>query len=222
MPFFLRGAQYRGSVPDASYTKLPRGRHGLTRTEVEQSQRERLLVAMAEALSEKGYARTPVEDVIKRAGVSRETFYRLYSSKAECFMDAFEFAGRLVLQQLEGIADADAAADSLERFDRLFTAYLDALAANPALARLFLIEVHAAGPEAITRRLELQELFTDAIARLLGATSERARFACQMVVAATSALVVGPLAAGDMDGLRAIGPRVVAHVRALADHGVLG
>lgn len=217
----MRVAKYRGGVPDADYPKLPRGRHGLTRTEVEQSQRERLLTAMAEVLSEKGYARTPVEDVIKRAGVSRETFYRLYSSKAECFMDAFEFAGTLLLQQLEGIADAEATADPTDRFDRLFTAYLDALAANPALARLFLIEVHAAGPDAITRRLELQELFIDAIAGLLGATTERARFACQIVVAATSALVVGPLAAGDMAALRAVGPRVVAHVRALTDHGVI-
>jgi len=42
--------------------KLPRGRHGLSREDVARSQRERLLRAMAEAVSELGYANTPVAD----------------------------------------------------------------------------------------------------------------------------------------------------------------
>jgi AcrR family transcriptional regulator len=60
---------------------LPRGRHSLSREEVEGSQRERVQRAMAEAMAEKGYALTSVADILRRARVSRETFYELYTSR---------------------------------------------------------------------------------------------------------------------------------------------
>ena len=82
-----------GGCSDTLPARLPRGRHGLTRAEVESSQRDRLLDAMADAMSEQGYVATPVADVIKRAGVSRESFYELFSSKLDCFMSAFDIAG---------------------------------------------------------------------------------------------------------------------------------
>ena len=73
-------------------TPLPRGRHGLSREQVEASQRLRLMRAMAEVMAEKGYARTSVADILRRARVSRETFYELFDSKEDCFMSAFEQA----------------------------------------------------------------------------------------------------------------------------------
>lgn len=203
-----------------SPSRLPHGRHGLTREEVETSQRDRLLAAAADAMSEKGYARTVVEDIIKRAGVSRETFYRLFGSKLDCFMAAFERAGDLLVDRIQG-GQIAAAVGPLEQFAALFDAYLDGLAAQPNWARLFLIEVHAAGPEAIAARLKQQARFVDAIAALLGAESDGARFACRTVVAATSSMLTGPLVSGDMDALRAIGPQMVEHVRQLRQAGLL-
>lgn len=200
--------------------RLPRGRHGLTREQVEQSQRERLLTAMADAMSQRGYADTSVEDVLKPAGVSRESFYRLFRSKADCFMAAFDHARDRLLGR---VAEADTSGgDPVERFERLFTAYLGALAAEPALARLFLVEVHAAGPEAIRRRLATQQAFVDAIAGLLEVRSESGRFACRMIVAAVSAMVVGPLVSGELDELNALAPAVTEHVRLLWNGGVFG
>lgn len=203
-----------------SPTRLPHGRHSLSREEVERSQRDRLLAAAAAAMAEKGYARTVVEDIIKRAGVSRETFYRLFSSKLDCFMAAFERASEHLVGR---IASGRQAADEspVDQFARLFDAYLDGLAEQPEWARLFLIEVHAAGPEAIAARIGLQNNFVDAVAWVLGANSEQGRFACQTIVAATSAMVTGPLVANDMDALRAIGPRMVEHIRTLHDAGLL-
>ena len=130
---------------------LPRGRHRLPRHQVVSSQRTRMLQGMAEAMMEKGYVNTTVADVIKRAGVSRETFYQQFSSKADCFMTAFGSAAEVVLGTIETDVQLDRAelrradgrdrATRLEQFDRVFTAYLDALAAKPAYARLFLVEV---------------------------------------------------------------------------------
>ncbi|WP_286901865.1 TetR/AcrR family transcriptional regulator [Thermocrispum sp.] len=202
--------------------RLPHGRHGLSREEVERSQRDRLLLAAASAMSEKGYARTVVEDIVKRAGVSRETFYRMFRSKQDCFMAAFRRAGELLISHISARAEAGRAADDpVERFSALFEAYLDALATHATFARLFLVEVHAAGREAIEARLAQQTWFVDAIAEVFGVQTAQGRLACQMVVAATSAMVTGPLVSGDMDALRALGPQISSHVRALHEAGLL-
>lgn len=197
--------------------QLPKGRHGLTREEVESSQRLRILLGMAEAMREQGFVDTSVADVIARAGVSRESFYRLFSSKAECFAAAFDQAAGILLQRLAaagGGADRTGPRpDRMALAERAITTYLDALAAEPAWARLFVVEVHAAGPEALRRRFALQDRFVDALARLLGLDAPADRFTAQVVVAAMSAMVTRPLLDGDLDALRALGPPMVEHLR---------
>jgi AcrR family transcriptional regulator len=199
--------------------RLPRGRNALSREEVERVQRGRLLLAMADVMSEKGFVRTSVEDVLKRATVSRQSFYQLFSSKLDCFMAAFDIA----TQRLEGllaVAATDTNGAPLDRFEQFVIGYLETLAAEPGYARLFLVEVYAAGPAAIARRIEYQHLLADALAAQFGVVTESGRFACQMVVAATSVMVTGPLVADDLDGLRAVGPPLVEHVRGLWDGGM--
>ncbi len=129
---------------------LPRGRHGLTRQQVVQSQRARIFRAMADTMADKGYAATSVADVLRAAKVSRETFYEQFDSKEDCFMSALEAATDVVLAQ--AFATRPTGGTPLERFDSGLRTYLDALAAQPALSRLFLIEVYAAGPAALERR----------------------------------------------------------------------
>lgn len=210
-------------MAEAPVQRLPRGRHGLSRDEVETSQRLRMLMALADAMMDKGYVGTSVADVIKRAGVSRETFYQQFSSKADCFMTAFGSAAEVVLGTIEADVQLDRAdlrradgrdrATRLDQFDRVFTAYLDALASNPAYARLFLVEVYAAGPEAIQSRAALQRRIVETLAGLLGVTSDHGRFACEVLVAAIGAMVTEPLVAQDTDALRALRGPVVDLVR---------
>ena len=209
---------------------LPRGRHRLPREEVVSSQRTRMLRGMAEAMMEKGYVNTTVADVIGRAGVSRETFYQQFSSKADCFMSAFDAAAELLVGVVEAGAALDIAslaADDgrdldtrLDQFDRALRFYLDALADHPELARLFLVEVYAAGPEAIRRRMALQQQLVDAVATILGVTPADAsgRFACEVLVAAIGSMVIEPLVSHDPSTLRDLhGPLMTLVRRALAD-----
>src|SRR5437763_11285936 len=107
--------------------RLPRGRHGLSREQVVGSQRGRIFRAMAETMARKGYAATSVSEVLRAAGVSRETFYEQFSSKEECFIAAFEAAVGSVLGAVVG-GPGDEARAPLERFERGLRAYLDALA----------------------------------------------------------------------------------------------
>ncbi|WP_067663593.1 TetR/AcrR family transcriptional regulator [Nocardia miyunensis] len=186
--------------------QLPRGRHGLPRETVVASQRDRILSAMAQAMTENGYVGTSVAAIIKLAGVSRETFYEQFRSKEDCFEAAYERAAQLLLERIvEATATLqNAPAAREQRIEAMLGAYLGGLAAEPADARLFLIEVYAVGPEAIARRGELQESFAAMVADILEARTAEQYFACQTLVAAVSAMVTARVAADDLDGLRAL------------------
>ena len=148
---------------------LPRGPHNLTRDDVLSSQRERMIEAMAGAVAAKGYAATTVADVVSGAGVSRKTFYEHFRDKEECFLAAFDAAVDALLGAI--VAAEPEEPGWLPRMRARVRAYLDGLARNPALARTFLIEVFAAGPEALERRAEVHDRF----ARLLNDLYEEMR-----------------------------------------------
>ncbi len=135
----------------------PRGRHGLPPEVVARSQRERLLEATMQVVAEKGYAATTVADLTKRAGISRTTFYELFADKEACFLAAYDNRVDVLVRQIS------AAYEAQERWpDRAragLATLLEALAADPAQARLALVDVTAAGPAAQRRfRAAVQRL----------------------------------------------------------------
>lgn len=181
--------------------RLPRGRHHLSRADVAAAQRERMLTAFAEVLVERGYVDTPVAAILQRAGVSRETFYQQFASKQDCFVAALEATVGRLAGSLTGVAPGGT---PLERFDRLLGRYLKALAADPATARLFLVETYAAGPEAMRRRVELQSQFADGIAEIFGVRSARKRLICEALVGAVVSMVTARFVADDVAGLAGV------------------
>ena len=191
--------------------QLPRGRHRLTREEVTTSQRGRMLEAMALAVRDKGYTGTAVADVVAGAGVSRETFYQHFADKEACFLAAYEMAVDAMRQAMAG-ALAGRPADPLARLDRALRAYLDLLASEGAMARVFLVDVYAAGPRALQRRREVQDDFVAVIAGIFSAGTAGDRFACEALVAAISSMVTVRVAAGEFDDL----PRLRAPLVELA------
>lgn len=123
--------------------RLPRGRHGLPREFVAQNQRERLLAALAECLEEKGYERTTVSSIGKRAGVSKSDFYKQFKSKDACFVAAYDDAvERIRARVKEACAERkDWGSGVLDALDAL----LELFEAEPAQAQLVLVEGLRAG-----------------------------------------------------------------------------
>jgi AcrR family transcriptional regulator len=194
--------------------RLPRGRHHLSRSDVVTRQRARLLRAMAEVVSERGYIDTPVAAVIERAGVSRETFYQQFGSKQDCFVAALEDT----IGRLAGTLDAvlaEATGTPMQRYDALLSGYLQAVGSRPATARLFLIETYAAGPQAMRRRLELQQRFVDAVVRIFGVRTAQGRFAAEALVAATVSSVTARFISDDVRGLASLRPKLQALAQTL-------
>jgi AcrR family transcriptional regulator len=149
--------------------RLPRGSHGLDRDVVEASQRARLLEAVGRAVADKGYAAATIDDIVRGAGVSKKTFYEHFADKQGCFLAAYETAAEELFRR---VRDAHGASDQwLERTRAGIRAYLRWLAAEPALARVFLIEVAAAGP----RAAEVRERIRDRYAVLMRELQDDAR-----------------------------------------------
>lgn len=137
--------------------RLPRGSHGLARGVVAASQRARLLEAVGRAVADKGFAAATIDDIVRGAGVSKMTFYEHFSDKEDCFLAAYEAAAEELFQR---VRDAHGTGeDWLERTRAGIAAYLRWLAAEPALARVFLIEVAAAGPRAAVARERLRDRY---------------------------------------------------------------
>ena len=100
-----------------------------------------MLDAIAVAVAEKGYAATTVGDVVSGAGVSRKTFYEHFADKEECSWPP----GTPVCRWYSTRSTSnEQAADPIGRMRSGLRAYLETLAAEPAFARSFFIEVVAA------------------------------------------------------------------------------
>lgn len=122
---------------------LPPG-PGTPASDVAQNQRERLFGAMVASVATRGYAATRVTDLIKLSGVSRRSFYDLFPDKEACF--------RAVVRELVAMSMSlteELAGDDGDRARRRFQTLTEVVVAQPAAARLCLIEAYAAGPEAM-------------------------------------------------------------------------
>jgi AcrR family transcriptional regulator len=142
-PALPRSGPGEEALSDLHLWKLPRGRHGLSPEVVAQSQQERLLAAILRVTAEKGYQETSVADVLKEAGVGRESFYRHFKDKEACFLAASE----ALTDDLEARIRApyDMPGPWTERVRGGLEAALSWFAANPEIARVMLIEMGTIG-----------------------------------------------------------------------------
>ena len=188
--------------------RLPRGRHGLPRAFVVSNQRERIIDALAVVCAAKGYSAATVEDVIAQAGVSRRTFYDLFSSKQECFLVAYE----LVMDRVVRAVERSYASEDCEwpqRMTRLLRTLLSQLAAEPELARLVMVDVLAAGQAALERRdaaLRRFEVFFNAGAMELPLPDQERRLLARAVIGGLAEALYNRIATGETDRLPDAGP----------------
>jgi len=117
------------------------------------AKRERFFAAMLAEVGERGYADTSVAHVLRRAGMSRKTFYELFENREDCFAQAYD-ATLLRVRMLVGAAYHQGGQwrTLRERVEAGLRAFLDCCAAEPGLARVCIVEVLAAGPAARERR----------------------------------------------------------------------
>jgi AcrR family transcriptional regulator len=123
--------------------RLPRGRHGLPREMVVRSQRERLLAAVVRVSAAKGYEATSVADILEEAGVGRESFYELFEDKRDCILAAHA----ALVDHLEATVRSvyEEPGPWPGRVRKAVAAMLDWFAADPAAAKVTIVELAAVG-----------------------------------------------------------------------------
>ncbi len=146
--------------------KLPRGPHSLTREQVADHQRQRIIGAMITAVGEQGYVATTVADVIAAAGVSRKAFYEHFPNKQVCFLTAFDMV--ITTDLAPTTRSHRDAASPQQAVEAAVTALFDHAAMNPLAVRLVLVEVGAVGPEGIARREQHMNAYEEILGRPLG------------------------------------------------------
>ena len=196
--------------------RLASGRHHLSREEVAANQKRRLFKALASVMTASGYSTTTVDAVIKEAKVSRATFYQHFESKQDLFMAGY---ARMQRHVIDAILTVPVVGTPMERFAVMLDRYLGFIALDPATARLYLLEVYAAGPEAMRRRVELQQEFVAGAALIFGAHTQEERFACQALIAAISTLVTNTLTSGDADAVAALRAPILQYAERVMGSG---
>lgn len=174
---------------------------------VSSPKRQRILEGMLEAVGNAGYDAASVRMVLDLTGLYRQAFYDEFADKDVCYLEALTYG----VAKFEAIAIAAAAPETgwRAKLRAGIGSVLDTLDADPAIGRALIVEVHAAGPEALKTRSEaMKEItnFIDSARHASTGTETPPPIAAEGIVAGMHAVVHAKLATGDADGFRQLLP----------------
>ncbi len=124
---------------------------------VDRNQRERLYGATVATVAEHGYESTRVADILEVAGVSRSAFYRHFDNKLECFLATLDALADLAAAPMAAVYGSGDDRTWQARLESVFEGLVRLILAQPAAARVWLVEIYAAGPRAIDRMERLDD-----------------------------------------------------------------
>ena len=119
--------------------------------------RERLIAAMSAAIEEQGYRDTTVADVVRLARTSRRNFYEHFADRDACFLALFDATNERMMRQIAEAVHPDRPLD--EQVDSAVDAYIENVAAQPALYASFVREIPGLGQAGAERGLATLERF---------------------------------------------------------------
>jgi AcrR family transcriptional regulator len=191
-------------------SKLPPGRHLVPSDFVSQNQRERILLATAELVAERGYQKTTIELIAKTSRVALVTFYEHFPSKEECFLAAFDES---VVAAQEVFAELLNAEDPWEeQISSALEIFLEMVVKEQARAKLCIVEAQAAGSAALGRYQVMLESVAPKLreGREFNPRSSRLPDGLEVAIAGGIAwLVHQRLVAGQVDDLMALLPEML-------------
>lgn len=141
---------------------LPRGRSSLPQSAVRAAQRERLLAAAVASVAETGFHALTVADIVRRAKVSRAAFYVHFSDKENCFLSATRHGGAKLFEAVVAATrELPSGASPEDHLRAGCRAFLRFLTDEPAFARVFYVDMPAAGAHAVARMDAAQHRFAE-------------------------------------------------------------
>jgi AcrR family transcriptional regulator len=191
-------------------SKLPPGRHLIPSDYVSQNQRERILLATAELVAERGYQKTTIELIAKTSRVALVTFYEHFPSKEECFLAAFDesvLAAKEVFGEL-----LDPEQPWQEQISAGLELFLEMVIKEQARAKLCIVEAQAAGTASLARYQQMLESAAPKLRQGREFNPRASRLPDGLEVAIAGGivwLVHQRLVADDVEGLMALLPEML-------------
>jgi AcrR family transcriptional regulator/DNA-binding MarR family transcriptional regulator len=130
---------------------------------VGEMQRRRLLLAFADILARHGLDGAGVGSVCRQAGVSRRTFYDLFSDREHCFLATFDAAIERIARSAIPVYSPENEKSWRERLRAALAAILERFEEEPALIHVCLTESPKGGPALLARRREVLDVLTTAV-----------------------------------------------------------
>jgi len=163
---------------------------------------------MLEAVGTKGYERATVQDAIAAAGLYRQSFYDSFAGKEDCYLQAID-AGSAWIE----LAMREAAVGQSTWRGQLrgaLAGLLRFLDERPEVGRALLVEVHAAGRGAVSKRAEAMERAASLMDRAREESSETAPpISAEAIVAGILAVLHSRLSANQTGGYSELLPELM-------------
>jgi AcrR family transcriptional regulator len=191
-------------------SKLPPGRHLIPSDFVSQNQRERMLLATAELVADRGYQKTTIESIAKTSRVALVTVYEHFSSKEECFLAAFDESVAAAGEVFAELLDAERPWQ--EQIATGLEIFLELVVKERARAKLCIVEAQAAGSASLARYQAMLESVAPKLreGREFNPRASRLPEGLEVAIAGGIAwLVHQRLVADDVEDLKALLPEML-------------
>ena len=148
---------------------------------------ERIARAVASVVAERGYQEMTTDDIAAEAAISLSTFYAHFADKRDATLAALEMSGAQIMALAVPAARRAGGWEAGVR--ALYEAICAYFAAEPAMARLALVGVYAAGPRAHARRDRVLDSLAAMLAPAFAERPETPPLAAEAIGATVYALM---------------------------------
>lgn len=160
-------------------------------------------------MGSKGYEQTSVQDIIFASGLYRQAFYDSFTDKEDCYLQALD-AGSAWVELAMREAAAGEEATWRGQLRGALNGLLRFLDERPEMGRALLVEVHAAGPNAVNKRTEAMERASTLMDRAREESADDApEISAEAVVAGIHAVLHSRLAANQRSGYSRLLPELM-------------
>jgi AcrR family transcriptional regulator len=149
------------SAQSADTSATGRRYRGLSAPERRLDQRRRLVRAAIDEFAARGYHHTSVEDIVRSARTSRTAFYTFFDNREDAMYGALQTCLRSLLDTMRDKLEHASFGDNLTEV--AVRAYVDYLVADPAGARVILLEGVGTSPEVNALRSRIRRELADVI-----------------------------------------------------------
>lgn len=167
-------------------------RHRARTPEAKSERREQLLDAALDSFFKQGFAAARMEDIARRAGVSKGTLYLYFASKEDIFLAIIDSVARPRLESLEQIVDQSTGLlETLPQIMQLATHYVEH-SPMPRIAKILIGEGNHFPTLLQEYRSRIIDRLLGALTRLIDQAGQRGEIV-GVDPALTARLVVAPI-----------------------------